>query len=60
VIQSKAGIRNGFFDFSERHLLEAVDGSLQALKTDYLDVLLLHRPDALVEPEEVASAFDNL
>jgi predicted oxidoreductase len=60
VIQSKAGIRNGFFDFSESHLLEAVDGSLQALKTDYLDVLLLHRPDALVEPEEVASAFDKL
>jgi len=60
VIQSKAGIRKGFFDFSEAHLLEAVDGSLQALKTDYLDVLLLHRPDALVEPEEVASAFDKL
>ncbi len=60
VIQSKAGIRKGFFDFSEAHLLEAVDGSLKALKTDYLDVLLLHRPDALVEPEEVASAFDKL
>ena len=60
VIQSKAGIRKGFFDFSEAHLLEAVDGSLQALKTDYLDILLLHRPDALVEPEEVASAFDKL
>ena len=37
-----------------------MDGSLKALKTDYLDVLLLHRPDALVEPEEVASAFDKL
>jgi predicted oxidoreductase len=60
VIQSKAGIRKGFFDFSEAHLLEAVDGSLQALKTDYLDILLLHRPDALVEPEEVASAFEPL
>ncbi len=60
VIQSKAGIRKGFFDFSEAHILEAVDGSLKALKTDYLDVLLLHRPDALVEPEEVASAFDKL
>lgn len=60
VIQSKAGIRKGFFDFSEAHLLEAVDGSLKALRTDYLDVLLLHRPDALVEPEEVASAFDKL
>jgi predicted oxidoreductase len=60
VIQSKAGIRQGYFDFSEAHLLEAVDGSLKALKTDYLDILLLHRPDALVEPEEVASAFDKL
>ena len=60
VIQSKAGIRKGYFDFSESHLLEAVDGSLLALKTDYLDILLLHRPDALVEPEEVASAFDKL
>ena len=60
IIQSKAGIRKGYFDFSEAHILEAVDGSLKALQTDYLDVLLLHRPDALVEPEEVASAFDKL
>jgi len=60
VIQSKAGIRKGFFDFSKAHLLEAVDGSLKALKTEYLDILLLHRPDALVEPEEVAAAFDKL
>ena len=60
VIQSKAGIRPGFFDFSEEHVLRSVDGSLKALKTDYLDLLLLHRPDTLVEPEEVASAFDKL
>ncbi len=60
TIQSKAGIRQGFFDFSTEHILEAVDGSLKALKTDYLDVLLLHRPDTLVEPEEVAAAFDKL
>ena len=60
VIQSKAGIREGFFDFSEEHLLRSVEGSLKALKTDYLDVFLLHRPDALVEPEEVASAFEKL
>ena len=59
-IQSKVGIRNGYFDFSEGHILESVDGSLTALRTDYLDVLLLHRPDTLVEPEEVASAFDKL
>ena len=60
VIQSKAGIREGFFDFSQEHLLRSVDGSLQALRTDYLDLFLLHRPDALVVPEEVASAFDKL
>lgn len=60
LIQSKCGIRQGFFDFSKEHILAAVDGSLQRLQTDYLDVLLLHRPDALVEPEEVAEAFTRL
>jgi predicted oxidoreductase len=61
IIQSKAGIRSpGYFDFSKEHILEAVDGSLTALNTDYLDILLLHRPDALVEPEDVAAAFDVL
>jgi predicted oxidoreductase len=60
LIQSKVGIRKGYFDFSEAHILASVDESLAALKTDYLDVLLLHRPDALVEPEEVASAFEKL
>lgn len=60
ILQSKCGIRSGMFDFSKEHILNAVDGSLKRLKTDYLDVLLLHRPDALVEPEEVAEAFDIL
>jgi predicted oxidoreductase len=60
ILQSKCGIRKGAFDFSKEHILEAVDGSLKRLNTDYLDVLLLHRPDALVEPEEVAVAFDKL
>ncbi|MGY0489844.1 aldo/keto reductase [Streptomyces sp. WG-D5] len=60
VIQSKVGIRSGFFDFSREHILRTVDESLAALRTDYLDVLLLHRPDTLVEPEEVAAAFDEL
>lgn len=60
MIQSKCGIRKGMFDFSKKHILEAVNGSLERLQTDYLDVLLLHRPDALVEPEEVASAFETL
>lgn len=60
ILQSKAGIRAGFYDFSKEHLLKSVDGILQRLDTDYLDVLLLHRPDALVEPQEVAEAFDEL
>lgn len=60
VVQSKVGIRKGYFDFSKDHILAAVDGSLAALKTDYLDLLLLHRPDTLVEPEEVAEAFEQL
>ena len=59
-IQSKVGIRKGFFDFSSEHILRTVDESLAALKTDYLDLLLLHRPDTLVEPEDVAAAFDTL
>ena len=60
ILQTKCGIRQGSFDFSKEHILEAVDGSLKRLKTDHLDVLLLHRPDALVEPEEVAEAFTIL
>ncbi|MCX5494764.1 aldo/keto reductase [Kaistia dalseonensis] len=60
IVQSKVGIRPGYFDFSSEHILQTVDRSLAALRTDYLDVLLLHRPDALVEPEEVAGAFDAL
>ena len=60
VVQSKVGIRDGYFDFSREHILTTVDESLAALKLDYLDALLLHRPDTLVEPEEVAAAFDEL
>jgi predicted oxidoreductase len=60
ILQSKCGIRPGMFDFSKEHILNSVDGILRRLRTDYLDVLLLHRPDTLVEPEEVAEAFDLL
>lgn len=60
ILQSKCGIQQGYFDFSKDHILDAVDGSLKRLRTEYLDVLLLHRPDALVEPEEVAEAFTIL
>jgi len=69
VLQSKCGIRFAGepdehaptrYDFSYEHIIQSVDGSLNRLKTDHLDILLLHRPDALVEPEEVARAFDRL
>ncbi|HBM81775.1 MAG TPA: aldo/keto reductase [Clostridiaceae bacterium] len=59
-IQTKCGICHGYYDFSKEHILDAVNGSLKRLNTDYIDVLLLHRPDALVEPEEVAEAFSIL
>ena len=60
TIQTKCGIRKGCYDFSRQHILEAVEGSLRRLRTDHVDVLLLHRPDTLMEPEEVAAAFDEL
>jgi predicted oxidoreductase len=60
ILQSKCGIRQGMYDFSREHILAAVDGSLRRLNTDYLDVLLLHRPDTLMEPEDVAAAFNKL
>jgi predicted oxidoreductase len=62
-IQSKCGIRMEdftYFDFSKEHILESVDGILERLGVDYIDSLLLHRPDALMEPEEIAEAFDIL
>lgn len=61
VLQSKCGIVPGMcYDSSRDHILASVDGILERLGTDHLDVLLLHRPDALMEPEEVAEAFDRL
>lgn len=66
VLQAKAGIilgddtAPGRYDFSYDHIVTAVEGTLRRLQTDYVDVLLLHRPDPLVEPEEVARAFDEL
>ncbi len=60
IIQTKCGIRRGWFDFSYEHIVNSVNGSLERLGTEYIDVLLLHRPDALAEPEEVAWAFDDL
>ena len=69
MLQTKCGIRfendpeeGGLrrYDFSREHILASVDASLRRLKTDYVDILLLHRPDALAEPQEIAAAFDSL
>lgn len=62
VLQSKCGLcfERNEFDWTKENILSSVEGSLKRLKTDYLDVLLLHRPDVLFEPEEVAAAFDQL
>lgn len=60
LLQSKCGIRPHMYDFSQEHILESVDGILSRLGAGYLDFLLLHRPDALMEPEEVAEAFARL
>lgn len=59
-IQTKCAIHDGQFDFSKEHILKSVDGSLKRLGVDYVDYLLLHRPDTLMEPSEVAEAFDIL
>ena len=62
-IQSKCGIRIEeftYFDFSKDYIIKSVDGILQRLKIDHLDSLLLHRPDALMESDQVAEAFDLL
>lgn len=65
TLQTKCGIRRNekgfsFYDFSEKHILEACDASLKRLRTDHIDYYLLHRPDPLFDPEEIASAFDKL
>lgn len=62
-IQSKCGIRIEeftYFDFSKDYIIKSIDGILQRLKIDHLDSLLLHRPDALMESDQVAEAFDLL
>ena len=60
ILQSKCSIRPGFYDFSQEHILNSVDNILKRLNTDYLDILLLHRPDTLMEPDEVSEAFEKL
>ena len=60
VLQSKCGIRKGYYDASKEHIIQSTEGILSRLGVDSLDALLLHRPDALMEPEEVAEAFEEL
>ncbi|MBZ9625815.1 aldo/keto reductase [Clostridium sp. FP2] len=60
IIQTKCGIRDGYFDFSKQHIIDSIEGSLTRLNTEYIDIMLLHRPDTLMEPEEVAEAFSKL
>ena len=61
IIQTKCGIVSGKrYDFSKEHILQSVHDSLERLQTEYIDILLLHRPDALCDPKEVAEAFDEL
>ena len=60
IIQTKCGIRPGRYDFSKEHIIASAEKSLSKLGIEQLDVLLLHRPDLLMEPEEVAAAFDHL
>jgi len=60
LVQTKVGIVNHRYDFSKAHILEAVDASLERLGVDYVDSLLLHRPDPLMEPDDIAEAFLEL
>jgi predicted oxidoreductase len=60
TIQTKCGIRPGQYDFSREHILTSVEQSLRRLGTEQVEFLVLHRPDTLVEPEEVAEAFTQL
>lgn len=60
IVQSKCGVRPGFYDFRYDHIVGSVEGSLRRLRTEYLDILLLHRTDVLIEPDEVARAFNDL
>ena len=65
ILQTKGGIRKGkrgfaYYDFSKEHIINACESSLKRLQTDHIDYYLLHRPDALMNPEEVAEALEQL
>ena len=60
IIQSKCGIRRGYYDLSKDYIIKQVEESIRLLNCGYLDILMLHRPDALVDYEEVNEAFNYL
>lgn len=66
ILQTKCGIcKNAdgaihHFNFSKEYILSSVEGSLKRLNTEYIDILLLHRPDTLAEPDEIGEAFERL
>ena len=60
VLQTKCGIKGGMYDLNHDHIISSVEGSLKRLNTDHIDILLLHRPDTLMRPEQIARAFDEL
>lgn len=60
IIQTKCGIGKGYYNLSAEHIINSLEKSLVRLKTDYVDILLLHRPDALFQPEAIRAAFNKL
>ena len=60
VLQTKCGIKKGLYDLSGKYIVQSVEDSLKRLQVEYIDLYLLHRPDALMEPEEIAAALEKL
>lgn len=64
IVQTKCGIRRNsagnWYDFSREHIINSVENSLIRLNTEYIDIFLLHRPDALMQTDEIAEAFESL
>ena len=60
ITKNRPAHRLKSYDLSKSHILESVDSSLKELQTEYIDILLLHRPDFLLDPSEIASAFEQL
>ena len=66
ILQTKCGIcmnpegATHYFNFDKQYILSSVEGSLKRLNTEYIDILLLHRPDTLADPDEIGEAFERL